>query len=496
MAEAVTKRTGLNANWLEYVSRARILLLIGGILNITVISFGVRDVFSQPMGVAVVLAVILVGVQYLLGSGMAGSGILALIRGPAYIFMIVINLVLAVSGIVAVSSPDSLGRRSFESVVAAPKAQIEAVAASFDGTDRTLQALSAYSNRRAAEEENPGGTCGPTTDGRGPVYRIRQQDKTDFGSLATQFGDRARTMTGIKTQLDAAIGSYSVARHAQTASQINALVERARGVAADPTTAAMRDRLAARLNSARTMTRDPGRGVLVRCPDAELESALSAVLAVAPPQVRGLESVPAEPSHRSAALAYVAAVWAMLNGKPFDAELWGFPTALALFPDVLFLLGIWEDHRDRRRRRRLVGELAEALIPGQADDWHTLAQAAERAASSEQVEQLVAYHSSKATRLGRTEFLLVPDGAEHRGIYLICLGLTALGKMKYAGLGPAGLLHRAAVPRPADPTAPTHFFVLKSRVWQRLLLESLRELSRAQSYPGDGGEEVWREAAE
>lgn len=481
------------------IGRANALLLIGGLLNIVVVAFGVRDVLAWPLVAAFGFASFLIALQYILGRSLSGSGFLHGIGcSLLYLFVIGVNLILAVSGIVAIAAPDALGRRSFEAVVAVPRAQIIAVADNLDATEMAVSALSRQSDQRAAVEATSGSSCGPSPKGEGPIFRLRMRDRDRFAELAAAFAGRAATTRQVRAELDAAIAGYSVEQHAALASRIDTLVERARQSAADPAIHAMRAELRTRLSGVRSTTPDPSTGAVVRCPDQELDRALSGVLAVAPPGVPAVEAIPQEPSHRAAAMAFARQIGNWWHGAPFDSEMWGMPVTLGFFPDAVFLLGLMKLKRDRRELLGISGRLARR-VTGKEGAWSDAAAAAEEAAEDPRLAWLLRYHSRRSRWYGHTDCLTVPADHGHEA-FLQCMGLVQIGDATYHGLGPAKLLLEGAHPRPADGEVESHFFVLRHKTWERLLIESMRDAASSRPRLSDEEQEAeapeWREAAE
>jgi hypothetical protein len=404
-----------------------------------------------------------------------------------------------VSGIVAIAAPNDLGRRSFEAVVAAPRARTIAVADALNATEAALSALSRQSDQRATVEATSGSSCGPSPTGEGPIFRLRMRDRDRFAELAADFGGRASGVRQIRAELDSAIGSYAVERHAAIASRIDALVERARQSAADPAIGAMRAELGARLDGVRNGSPDPTSEALIRCPDAELERALSAVLAVAPPTVPAIESMPQEPGHRAAAMAFVRHIGDWWEEAAFDAEMWGMPVGLGFFPDAVFLLGLMKLKRDRREHLGVTRKLA-LFVTGKDGGWSAAAAAAEDAADDPRLAWLLRYHSRKSSVYGHTDCLTVPADHGHDA-FLQCMALVQIGDATYHGRGPAKSLLEGAYPRPVNGDVESHFFILGRKVWERLLMESMRDAASStppphgSSYQQAGAPE-WCEAAE
>lgn len=484
---------GVRESAAELPSRAGLLILLGGTLNIIIISFGLRDVLTLPFGIAVAFATGLVGVQYVLGTLVPFGFWVGVGRLAAYIFIVCVNLVLAVSGIIALGQPDVLGRQSFEEVVAAPRAQIVAVTDIMVNSETALSRLSAHSEQRASEEANNGGSCGPTDGGRGPVFRVRDNDKNVFAAFATQSRNRADQMRGIRTSLDSAISGYSAGRHAAVARQIDGLVDQARQLAADPGIGQMRAALEARRAGEATTTPDPLTGVAVRCPDPELARALTGVLQVAPPAVPPIQSLPSEPSHQAAAVAYLSAIGGLINGRTVGLQMWIVATLISFFPDLILILGITQARAVRKARLGVVGRMAGQIDPDRPG-IDTVLDAAESLSVSEKYSLFQPHHSSRDSLLGRTDFLCIP--VSNQRAYYAALTLVGAKAGKYIGYGPAHALPKGAMPRP-NYVGDCHFFVFRGKAWTRFLVElmKLAHLEQAAS-SGDDQYDLWEEAAE
>lgn len=472
--------TSNSRRFLAFLAASGGLLLLGGLFNIIVVATGLRDVIAVPLLAAFGFAALLLLLQYILGSKVADNGFLGLGYAGAYAALMTINVVLATGGVTSIGFADRLGQSGFERSVAEVTPQIAAVADAYQSISARLNSLSAYSATRADDEARNGRTCGASDPGEGPVFRLRMRDRDDFAGLSRTFATLSVQMANARAQVDSLVEGYEVERHETIAGGVNQALATARAGATNPALDSMRRQLSARLAGASSGLRDVQSGTTVSCPDDQLVRELEAVLQAPVPEVPEADELPPRPSHDTAVFALVSHVVDAFGDGSFDWALWGVPLILGFVPDAIFMLGLAQARRDRRRRLGVAGKLAEGLGAAGAG-WSALADAAARAAEEDVLHRLARLHHRRVRMFGITDYLVIPADDEHWQDYLIAQRIRVGGYAAYVGIGPAGHLDPAALPTipEGERCHLSHFFIFRRGAWDKLLLDALEHPSTA-----------------
>ncbi|MEA3044671.1 MAG: hypothetical protein QOH47_2509 [Sphingomonadales bacterium] len=459
---------------LAFLTSSGGLLLLGGMFNIIVVATGLRDVASVPILAAFALAGILLLLQYFVGSKVAGNGWLGLGYVGAYAVLMTVNVVLATGGVTSIGFANRLGQVGFERSVSDVTPQIAAVADAYRSISASLESLSVYSAGRAATEAHDGRTCGASDPGEGPVFRLRMRDRDDFAALSQTFSRLSGQMSGARGQVDTLVSGYQVDRHEEIVRGVNQALATARDGALNPALSSMRRQLSSRLTGVSSGVQDTQSATVVVCPDDQLMRELEAVLRSPVPEVPQADDLPARPSHNMAVFALIEHVAAAMRGRGFDWSLWGMPLLLGFLPDAIFMLGLAQARRDRRKLLGIAGALS-ADLPEAGSGWEALAAAATRAAGNEVLHRLASFHHRRVRLFGVTDYLVIPAGKEHLSDYLIAQRIKSVGYASYVGIGPAGRLDPVARPgiEPDNAATLSHFFLFRKGAWDKLLLDAL-----------------------
>jgi hypothetical protein len=461
--------------FLAFLMASGALLLLGGLFNIIVVATGVRDVMAVPLLAAFGFAALLLLLQYILGSKVAGNGFLGLGYAAAYAALMMINVILATGGVTSIGFSNRLGQTGFERSIAGVTPEIVSVADAYRSISARLESLAAYSAARADDESTNGGTCGASPRGQGPIFRLRMRDRDEFATLSGTFARLSAQMAEAHARADGLVAGYRVERHEEIARGVNEALATARAGASHPALDSMRRQLTARLAGVSAGVIDTADGGAVICPDSRLQAEISAVMEAPVPQVPEADDLPARPSHETAVIAFVTELVGALGGQGFDWSLWGVPLILGLIPDAIFMLGLAQARRDRRLQAGVLGKLAEGHVAAGAS-WSGLRAAAVAAADDEALHRLASFHHRRVRLFGVTDYLVIPADRDHFPDYLLAHRIRFCGYASYVGIGAAGRLPEAALPAipPERKEVLAHFFVFHTGAWDELLLDALK----------------------
>ncbi len=453
----------------QLMATAALFSVLGMAAGLNALAGGHSWVWTLPA------ALLLLRLQFLIAKATSAGGQVARLARVIYSVLMVLAMCLAVAAVAERTAAGRIAQKGFERSAAQIAPQIEKVESSFTATAESLDSLALYSHNTAETEFRDGNTCAVSTDGDGPYRRRRQSDERVLAQAAGGFRTKAKALHDAKARAEAAIATYTVARHAEVAAAVNDALDAARVAAQSGALGGLQADLRKLLDDNVNGSVDALTHQRVTCVDPTLTKRLTSLLATPEPPVPVAPPLPLSPSHETVIRGLIAHLAAVVRGnEPFDWEVYGF-ALLGIVPELSLIVGmLWRKLEMRDRHGPVAGAaMAHGMDPDD-DPSGTLQAAAAAAAEDPLLAQLGAFLVRDASLLGWVEYLRIPADEAHRDLELIAQTLVRQGRLVDRGVWAAGTAWARFRPAPPDPEAQVHFFQLAADAWRDLQLEALR----------------------
>jgi hypothetical protein len=453
----------------QLMATAALFSVLGMAAGLNALAGGRAWVWTLPA------ALLLLRLQFLIAKATSAGGQVTRLARVIYFVLMVLAMCLAVAAVAEQTAAGRIAQKGFERSTAQIAPQIEKVESSFTATAESLDSLALYSHNTAETEFRDGNTCAVSTDGDGPFRRRRQSDEHILAEAASGFRAKAKALHDAKARADAAVATYTVARHAQVAAAVNEALDAARVATQSGALGGLEADLRKLLDDNVNGSIDALTHQRVTCIDPTLTKRLTSLLATPKPPVPVAAPLPLSPNHETVIRGLIAHLAAVAHGdEPFDWEVYGF-ALLGIVPELSLIVGmLWRKVEMRDRHGPVAGvAMAHGLDPDD-DPSATLQAAAAAAAEDPLLAQLGALLVRDTSLLGWVEYLRIPVDEAHRDLELIAQSLVRQGRLVDRGVWPAGAAWARFRPAPPDPEAPAHFFQLTAEAWRDLQLEALR----------------------
>lgn len=431
--------------------------------NVWFFSIGAAEYFHIGLGAAIISAIIFISVQLGVGS-LARTGFKRL-WSVAYAGFFFVNVAFTGGGIVAVVASDELGRISFRRATTQVHAAINTAESAAAQQANAAQSASAIAGQRADSEDRAGSTCpgNPSGSGQGDIYFTRMGDRDRLAALAAATKATADTMAADAAKIDTAITDYRVDTHADATGAIRNAVTEARRAAAKSDLSGDAADLQARLARAKGAAfPGPKTGRSLTCPDPDLASALTSLLAAKAVELDNPE-LPAKPTLRSAVQGFVEAMRDAILLKGFAWDPFA-PGLVGFVPDIFIILAWAQILAHTARKRSVSGTLIDGFGLGTEATWDAVDRAARRTASDPLLIGMEEFHVCA----NGVDYLAIPIEGDHEAYRHIAETLEDVALATFRGRGRLHALVGKRAEATIDINVVVDVFEIAPRVWRKL----------------------------
>ncbi len=386
-----------------------LFFISGAMLAWGLVTHGVAAVGSVPLIAAAAIATVTVGIQLaILFDGKHYGRKIGAALYAFYTVLTLLNVVLAAAGFAASLLADDLGRGNVVKALGNAQTEISSVTDALGSVSADAQRASAISDRKSRFEATSGGSCtapgqAPSAKGIGPIANMREADEALFAGISADANRIAIEMRNASRAVDEAVSTYSADQHDVVIAAVRAALGQARASAAE--SQAIKRQALSRLAEWRA-------GQPIACHDPELVASIEALTNADYPSVADNIELPAAPTPDSAANDLFSDAAGVLQGEPFDLDMWGIPLAGGILPDVLLVLGFMmvTYNPDRKNRQRNDEEILAERLGLDPADAMLVPEALEAAAVDPEWQSLQADLVATGGRLFRvTRLHVAPD---------------------------------------------------------------------------------------
>lgn len=252
-----------------------------------------------------------------------------------YVVLVAISVLLGYGFWFDLTAGAGLARETYRLAMGDVLAPLASFRQAYDDFARTTAELAQYSERRAEEERQTGGTCGGgKLKGPGPRQRLRERDAATFTAFARHFADRASDVSRAIAATRAQAAAQATSNHADAMRAVDTALEDARALAGDLRLEAFRTAIRERLAASAAGFIDPETDERFTCPDPALDSQMKALVAATLPTLPSARPQVFEATH---AASVQRGLQLVTGDAAFDRRRDMLPLAMGFAVDLMLL---------------------------------------------------------------------------------------------------------------------------------------------------------------